>query len=66
MAHKHWYSSKTMWFNVLTVLASIFALVTTSFSFSQSTLELVIFTQGAVNIVLRAIAGDIKSPLEKK
>lgn len=57
---KPWYKSKTIWFNVVTVLASLFGALPALLPvveplISPAVFSVALFTIGVVNVVLRAV-----------
>jgi hypothetical protein len=57
MNSKVWYTSKLLWTGVLSVLISILSLAGTSPLFDQH-LDLVLFLQGVLVIVFRALSSE--------
>jgi hypothetical protein len=55
---KKWYKSKTLWLNVLPVIAAVLLLATKELTLSQSAVEIVLFAWGCVNIALRALTKE--------
>jgi hypothetical protein len=55
---KHWYASKTVWFNVLAVVATIATGMGYTGEVSQELTPYMPVIQGAVNIVLRLITSQ--------
>lgn len=63
---KHWYKSKMVWFNILTIGGAVAAglggvLPALGPVLSQETYQIVLFTVGFLNVALRAVTtGPIK------
>jgi hypothetical protein len=55
---KHWYASKTVWFNVLAVVATIATGMGYTGEVSKELAPYMPVIQGAVNIVLRLITSQ--------
>jgi len=50
---KKWYTSKTIWINVLGVLAAVLLLATKELQLSEPIISIVLFVWGSMNIVVR-------------
>lgn len=55
---KKWYQSKTVWVNVLPIVAAIILLATKEFTLPEVWVNVLMFLWGAVNIVLRSITKE--------
>lgn len=55
-----------MWVNILTIVIGVVSIVPTSFQLSSHELEVILFVNAGLNIVLRVIAGGIKNPMTGK
>jgi hypothetical protein len=56
--HKPWYTSKTLWLNVITLLVAILSLVPQSFELEEPILKVVLFLNAVLNIVMRFVSGQ--------